>query len=60
MIGYVYKGIEIELFVDGGYITYYKLKKDGKVYEEDVLEDVTVYLKEALLSDIRDDIDNQI
>lgn len=56
---YTYKGVDIELFSDGKYITKYALSKNGEIYEEDSLENVTRDLTEALLSDIYYDIDNE-
>lgn len=59
MNSYVYKGIEIELSITNGHITYYKLYDTGIIYEEGALEDVPVTLLDALLSDIYDDIDTR-
>lgn len=57
---YVYKGIKIELYNDGRYITNYTLSNEGKIYEKNTLEHVTLDLLEPLLSDIYYDIDNGI
>jgi hypothetical protein len=58
--GYVYKGIEIEVFSDGRYITKYTLSDTGKLILEHQLEDITRDLLEPLLNDIYDDIDEMV